>query len=61
MAELVESLREVGFEAVELVRHFDCFRGTSKEKVARQFGVRGVNVYARKPIETAEPESATFT
>ncbi len=52
MAELVESLREVGFEAVELVRHFDCFRGTSKEETASKFGVGGVNVYARKPDET---------
>jgi hypothetical protein len=28
---------------------YDCFRGTSKEGVARTFGVIGVNVYARKP------------
>ena len=45
------SLFEVGFEDVELVQYFDCFRGTSKESVASKFGVRGVNVYARKPDE----------
>jgi hypothetical protein len=28
---------------------FDCFRGTSKEGVARKYGVVGVNVHARKP------------
>jgi hypothetical protein len=28
---------------------FDCFRGTSKERVAKKYGVVGVNVYARKP------------
>jgi hypothetical protein len=27
---------------------FDCFRGTSKEGVAKKFGVVGVNVYAMK-------------
>jgi hypothetical protein len=31
------------------VQRFDCFRQTSKEDVARKFGVRGVNVFARKP------------
>jgi hypothetical protein len=25
---------------------FDCFRGTSKERVARKYGVRGANVVA---------------
>jgi arsenite methyltransferase len=28
---------------------FDCFRGTSKERVAMKYGVVGVNVYAHKP------------
>jgi hypothetical protein len=34
---------------VRLTRRFDCFRGTSKEKIARKFGVQGVNVFARMP------------
>ena len=39
-------LTEVGFEDVRTVARFDCFRGTSKEKVAAKFGVRGANVLA---------------
>ena len=46
-------LAGVGFEAVELRERFDCFRGTTKEGVARKYGVTGVNVYARKPDRTA--------
>jgi len=34
---------------VAVVARFDAFAGTSKENVARKFGVRGVNVFARKP------------
>jgi len=30
------------------VRRFDCFVGSSKEKTARKYGVRGVNVIAIK-------------
>lgn len=45
----MEILRGVGFRDVELRRRFDPFRATTKESVARKFGVIGVNVYARKP------------
>jgi hypothetical protein len=31
------------------VRRFDCFLGTSKEKIARKYGVIGVTVIALKP------------
>jgi hypothetical protein len=41
-------LGEVGFRDVKVVSRFDCFRGTSKEKTAQKFGVRGVNVSGRK-------------
>jgi hypothetical protein len=41
-------LGQVGFVDVAVVARFDCFLGTSKEKVARKYGVRGVNVLARK-------------
>jgi hypothetical protein len=34
---------------VAVRERFDCFRGTSKERTARKYGVVGVNVYARKP------------
>jgi hypothetical protein len=39
----------VGFVDVRVVARFDCFRGTSKERTARKYGVRGANVFARKP------------
>jgi hypothetical protein len=37
-----------GFGEVAVVARFDCFRGTSKERVARKFGVMGVNVTAMR-------------
>ena len=42
-------LAQIGFQGVVAKEHFDCFRGTSKEGVARKYGVAGVNVYACKP------------
>jgi len=36
---------------VRLAARFDCFRSTSKEKTAAQLGVRGANVFARKPLQ----------
>ena len=42
-------LAQVGFTDVTVTARFDCFRGTSKERVARKYGVSGVNVLARKP------------
>jgi len=42
-------LSQIGFRDVEVRERFDPFRSTSKEQVARKFGVMGVNVYARKP------------
>ena len=41
-------LAGVGFSEVKITERFDCFRATSKEAVARKFGVHGVNVFARK-------------
>lgn len=46
-------LSGAGFEAVEIRERFDSFRGSTKERVARKYGVCGVNVYARKPVRTA--------
>ena len=43
-------LRDLGFEDVRVVAHFDCFRGTKKENTALKYGVRGANLFARKPI-----------
>lgn len=42
-------LEEIGFRAVRVAEHFDPFGATSKERVARKYGVRGVNVHALKP------------
>jgi len=45
-------LRATGFEHVAVRKQFDCFRGSSKERTAKKYGVVGVNVYARKPMCT---------
>ena len=42
-------LGHLGFDDVVVKERFDCFRGTSKERVAAKYGVVGVNVSARKP------------
>jgi hypothetical protein len=39
----------VGFTEVAVVARFDPFLETSKERIARKFGVTGINVFARKP------------
>jgi hypothetical protein len=49
VGELLETLGRIGFGGVELREHFDPFGGTSKERIARKYGVVGVNVFARKP------------
>jgi hypothetical protein len=41
-------LENIGFRSVRTVEYFDPFGGTSKERVARKYGVRGVNVLALK-------------
>ena len=41
-------LEAVGFTSVRITEYFDPFGGTSKERVARKYGVRGVNVHALK-------------
>jgi hypothetical protein len=41
-------LAAVGFRSIAITHRFDPFRGTSKERVARKYGVIGVNVHAWK-------------
>ena len=41
-------LESIGFRSVRITEYFDPFGGTSKERVARKYGVRGVNVHALK-------------
>lgn len=42
-------LQQAGLIDVAIVRRFDTFLGTSKEKTARKFGVEGVSILGRKP------------
>jgi hypothetical protein len=44
----VTVLEDIGFRSVRVREYFDPFGGTSKERVARKYGVRGVNVHALK-------------
>ena len=37
---------QAGFRDVRVTDRFDCFAATSKEKVARKYGVIGVNLSA---------------
>jgi hypothetical protein len=46
--ELIEGLGRVGLGEARITHYFDCFRGTSKENIARKYGVQGVNAFARK-------------
>ena len=41
-------LGEIGFRSVRIAEYFNPFGGSSKERVARKYGVRGVNVHALK-------------
>jgi hypothetical protein len=45
---MIEALQQAGFREVRAYQFFDSFSGTTKEKVARKFGVRGANFMARK-------------
>ena len=42
-------MQRAGFVDVAIVAHHDCFKGTSKEHIARKFGVEGISLMARKP------------
>jgi hypothetical protein len=44
----VDVLLRVGLGGARVVGRFDCFVGTSKERVAKKYGVVGVNVRAEK-------------
>ena len=46
---MIGLLTDVGLTEVRITDRFDCFRGTSKEEVAAELGVHGVNVFARTP------------
>ena len=41
---MMRLLGEVGFIEVRITQRFDCFRDTSKEDIAAEFTVRGINL-----------------
>ena len=45
---MIEVIQEAGFRRAAVREFFDTFRATSKEKVARKYGVRGANFIAFK-------------
>jgi hypothetical protein len=45
---MIAGLSQYGLVNARVVARFDCFRGTSKEKTARKFGVHGMNAFACK-------------
>ncbi len=46
---MIGLLTEIGFIEVRITDRFDCFCDTSKEEVAMEFTVWGVNLFARRP------------
>lgn len=46
---MIEALQQAGFQNVRVCNFFNSFSGTSKEGVARKYGVQGANVIAYKP------------
>ena len=42
-------MQRAGFVNVAIRARHDAFRGTSKENIARKFGVEGVSLIAHKP------------
>ncbi|MGQ0523094.1 MAG: hypothetical protein ACT4P8_05475 [Betaproteobacteria bacterium] len=45
---MIEALQQAGFRDARACHFFDSFAGTSKERVARKYGVRGTNFMAFK-------------
>jgi hypothetical protein len=45
---MIEALQQVGFRNARACHFFDSFSGTSKERVARKYEVRGANFMAFK-------------
>jgi hypothetical protein len=45
---MIEIFASAGFADVAITHSYDCFAGTTKERTARRYGVRGVNLSARR-------------
>jgi len=50
-------LEQVGFVDIKICQYFDAFRETSKEHIAKKFGVKGVNVFARLGTNPSSTEN----
>ena len=44
---MVRLYQEDGLTDIRITQRFDCFQGTSKEDVAQEFTVCGINLFAR--------------
>jgi arsenite methyltransferase len=49
-SEMIALVEESGLERARVTHRFDSARGTSAELIARLLGVKGINLYALKPI-----------
>lgn len=45
---MIEVMHRAGFRNARMCQYFDSFQGTTKEAVARKYGVRGANFMAYK-------------
>jgi len=45
---MIEALQQSGFRSVRVCNFFNSFSGTTKEGVARKYGVQGANFIAFK-------------
>jgi len=45
---MIEALQQTGFQRVRVCNFFTSFSGTTKEGVARKYGVQGANFIAYK-------------
>lgn len=45
---MIEALQQTGFRSVRVCNLFNSFSGTTKEGVARKYGVQGANFIAYK-------------
>ena len=46
---MIDALHQAGFRNARACDFFDSFSGTTKEGIARKYGVRGANFRADKP------------
>jgi len=51
---LLAAFQAAGFIEARITARFDCFAGTKKEGTARKYGVKGVNVIARKFVNSSD-------